>query len=201
MIPQTGETSFDVCLHEVGIAAGTEYGIEELMNYLNTWGSMILPYNSEDSMNEFKGFMGVLGNTHYEDYRYITSANVWHFLEVEDAAVRFVPGTEEFPSTWELGIQTVNRGVQKVSELIPVLAKGVMLIELWARPDPFGFALMTTSESISLSRSFVLSESPPLIADSDVSYIYDLGYNFAYQPGYTLKWKWAEALPWNEVLI
>ena len=211
MIYQVGTTSFDACLNEVGISSGTEYGLEELFTYLNTYNSMTVPYYEDrsttppdyygkHSMYDLRGFIGITGNSHYETYRYITCANVWHYMEIEDAWVDWIPPGGDYPGYYEWGITVVNRAVQPVGDISTFSMRGTLDMELWARPAG-AYAIVTSSLNITLTRSVIQLEIPPFnIIDSVAYKKLNIGMLGGYA-GYTMKWRWASSLPWNEVLI
>lgn len=199
MISQLGETSFDACLNEVGIATGTEYGLEELMNYLNLYSTMGAPYNTEDSMDELKGFMGVTGNSHYQTYRTITSSDVWHFLEVNDAwKYSYLLDPDISPAQmYGVEIEFVNRSVTNTET-------GDFQFEFWTRPAGASAIATGTITGVSLTKSVIwINPDPPYnltFTDSVASFQIDLS-NGVPLPPLTLKWKWAASRSWNSVLI
>jgi hypothetical protein len=199
MISQLGETSFDACLNEVGIATGTEYGLEELFAYLNLYTTMGTPYYTETSMDELKGFMGATGNTHYQDYRYITSADVWHYLEVNDAWTYSYLLDPDISSARMYGVEIefVNRSVINTET-------GDFQFEFWTRPAGASAIAVGNITGVSLSNSVIwINPNPPYnltFTDSVASFQIDLSNGVALPP-LTLKWRWATSRSWSEVLI
>ena len=198
MIPQSGETSFNVCLAEVGLNP-QEYGVEELFTYMNQWASMIAPYYTAQSFDDLKGFMGVIGNVHFKHPRYITSTNVWHYMEIWDAyVIDILIGAD--PPVWR---PRSGVAITFVNHSVTTTGIGDVDIEIYTRPG--GDLIYTTLSPIdtpirvSLSKSRVVMESDPPVISYSTSML-EINWGQTVNVDITIYWRWSDLLPWNSLI-
>ena len=193
MIPQSGVTSFDVCLQEVGETVGTEYGLEELITLFNQYSTMASPYITDYSFDDMKGFIGQVGNTFWQGSRYITSAEVWHFLEIYDVRqITIIVDDDPYPIyNYGVRVYIVNRSMVN-SETAPILYYDIV-----SRPEGSGEWISSRTD-ITVSKSNKIVDYP-YISHSYNSYDINLGQYPL--PPLTFNWRFSESLPWNSVIV
>ena len=154
------------------------------------------PYVSEYSFDDMKGFIGVVGNLSFQYPRHISSADVWHFLEVYEAiSYREVVGGEYPHWIYGYGIDVtiVNRSMLN--------GERAWYFYYRVKSVPTGYENTGSASDVSVSPSSKI-DIYPYILDSTATYSLPLANFSAYSGGeLTLEWRWSESLPWNIVAV